>query len=123
MAYITYQEYQNFGGKANETTFNKLINIVESKLNFNTNGRIQLLDEVPQEVKTLCVQLVDTYSYIDMNRDPSITSYSNGIESFSFDTSKDSVNIESKTNNMIREWLWKYPELLYRGRKQWKQKS
>lgn len=126
MAYITYTEYKDLGGTATETAFNTLILTVESKLNYITNGRIKKLNPIPIEVKQLCVKLVNTCDVNDAERDSSLSSYSNGIESFSYsvsNTSADkSTSIDGKLNAIIKEWLWDYPDLLYRGRKQWKQR-
>lgn len=126
MAYITYIEYKDLGGTAEEATFNNLIQIVEAKLDYMTNGRIQELDSIPDEVKSLCVRLIDICTKMDIDTSGSLTSYSNGIESFGYATQQskgyNSTAIDSKLTATIQEWLWKYPELLYRGRKQWKQK-
>ena len=52
-----------------------------------------------------------------------LTSYSNGIETFGYsvgtdDMLKGSTSFDSKILSIIKEYLWEYPELLYRGRKQ-----
>lgn len=126
MAYITYPEYQSLGGTVDEAAFNNSIQIVEAKLNYITNGRIQLLDDIPEEVKTLCVRLVEVCAFSNVDRDQSLTSYSNGIETFGYSSGNNkagSTSIDEKLAAIIQEWLWKYPQLLYRGRKQWKQRQ
>ena len=128
MSYLTYEEYQNMGGTLNEIAFNSLLSDVESKVNYLTNGRIIKLDTIPQAVKTLIYKLICFYNTnsqgITENANMSnLTSCSNGIETFGYSTGTDdmlkgSTSFDSKILSIIKEYLWEYPELLYRGRKQ-----
>lgn len=128
MSYLTYNEYQNMGGTLDEVAFNSLLLDVESKLNYLTNGRIAKLDTIPQAVKTLIYKLICFYNTnsqgVTENANMSnLTSYSNGIETFGYsvgtdDMLKGSTSFDSKILAMMKEYLWEYPELLYRGRKQ-----
>lgn len=128
MSYLTYNEYQNMGGTLNEVAFNSLLLDVESKLNYLTNGRIAKLDTIPQAVKTLIFKLICFYNtnsqgVTENSNMSNLTSYSNGIETFGYsagtdDMLKGSTSFDSKILAMIKEYLWEYPELLYRGRKQ-----
>ena len=128
MGYLSYIEYKNMGGELEETAFSSLLLDVESKLNYLTNGRIKLLEDVPEAVKTLVFKLICFYNTnsqgVEENANMSnITSYSNGIESFSYgnnseNSSKGSTSFDDKILSIIKEYLWEYPELLYRGRKQ-----
>ena len=128
MSYLSYVEYKNMGGELEETAFSPLLLDVEAKLNYLTNGRIKLLDDVPETVKTLVFKLISFYNTNNQSVSENanmgnITSYSNGIESFSYgnnseNSSKGSTSYDEKIYSIVKEYLWEYPELLYRGRKQ-----
>ena len=120
MAYITFEEYVSLGGKCTEDTFPLLQYDIETLMNFVTENRLsKLVDKlgyVPEEVKMLEVQLVNTSSSTSSKE--GVSSYSNGIESFSYDTSKSSIDSmkETVSKKMLQYLYPKYPELFYRGR-------
>ena len=120
MAYITFEEYVSLGGKCTEGTFPLLQYDNETLMDFVTENRLpKLVDKlgyVPEEVKMLEVQLVNTSSSTSSKE--GVSSYSNGIESFSYDTSKSSTDImkETVSKKMLQYLYPKYPELFYRGR-------
>ena len=120
MAYITFEEYVSLGGKCNEDTFPLLQYDIETLMDYVTENRLsKLLDDlgyVPEEVKMLEVQLVNISSSTSSKE--GVSSYSNGIESFSYDTSKSSLDImeETVSKKMFQYLYTKYPELFYRGR-------
>lgn len=130
MSYLTYDEYLNMGGKPCDSAFFSYLFDVESKLNYLTNNRIKNLDEIPDSVKKLTFKLISLYD-ANFSHDPNsqtrnLTSYSNGIESFSYDnsnnTSAGSTSFDNRINAIVKEYLSDHPELLYRGRNQWKQR-
>ena len=120
MAYITFEEYVSLGGKCTEDTFPLLQYDIETLMNFVTENRLsKLIDKlgyVPEEVKMLEVQLVNKSS--SKSSKEGVSSYSNGIESFSYDTSKSSTDSmkETVSKKMLQYLYPKYPELFYRGR-------
>ena len=120
MAYITFEEYVSLGGKCTEDTFPLLQYDIETLMDFVTENRLsKLVDKlgyVPEEVKMLEVQLINTSS--SKSHKEGVSSYSNGIESFGFDTSKDSeVLLLDKFSDLMLQYLYpEYPELFYRGR-------
>lgn len=120
MAYITFEEYVSLGGKCTEDTFPLLQYDIETLMDFVTENRLsKLVDKlgyVPEEVKMLEVQLVNISSSKSHKED--VSSYSNGIESFSYDTSKSSIDSmkETVSKKMLQYLYPKYPELFYRGR-------
>lgn len=128
--YLTYEEYLEMGGKQDQPTFNINEFQVENRLDFLTNGRIKKLDEVPEEVKQLCFRLnISFWEKPNTIDAPSnLSSYSNGIESFGYKsgttTSNGSIisDVDLQINSLVKEYLWAYPELVYRGRWQWKRK-
>lgn len=120
MAYITFEEYVSLGGKCTEDTFPLLQYDIETLMNFVTENRLsKLVDKlgyVPEEVKMLEVQLVNISS--SKSHKDGVSAYSNGIESFSYDTSKSSIDSmkETVSKKMLQYLYPKYPELFYRGR-------
>ena len=120
MAYITFEEYVSLGGKCTEDTFPLLQYDIETLMDFVTENRlsklVNKLGYVPEEVKMLEVQLVNISSSTSSKE--GVSSYSNGIESFSYDTSKSSLDImeETVSKKMFQYLYTKYPELFYRGR-------
>ena len=127
--YLSYTEYKELGGTMNEATFNKNEFEIENKIDYLTNGRIKNLSQVPQTVKMLCFRLGTSFwEKVEIDAPNNLTSYSNGIESFGYantTTSSQSPStsvIDKQINNLVAEYLWEYPELLYRGRTQWKRK-
>lgn len=128
--YLTYEEYLEMGGKQDQPTFSINEYQIENRLDFLTNGRIKKLDKVPDEVKQLCFRLnISFWEKPNTIDAPSnLSSYSNGIESFGYKsgttTSNGSVisDVDLQINSLVKEYLWMYPELVYRGRWQWKRK-
>lgn len=120
MAYITFEEYVSLGGKCTKDTFPLLQYDIETLMDFVTENRLpKLVDKlgyVPEEVKMLEVQLINTSSSTSSKE--GVSSYSNGIESFSYDTSKSSLDImrETVSKKMLQYLYPKYPGLFYRGR-------
>lgn len=126
MSYITFNEYKNLGGKVDESAFNILIIEAEAKLNFITNGKLdkfinwEISEELPTDIKMLVVKTIDliedSKSLVEVTN-KGISSYSNGIESISYDTSrKPSDSISTGIYNLCKEYLWNYPNILYRGK-------
>ena len=124
LSYLTFEQYQQLGGKCTEDAFPNLQFDTETKMDYITDGKLSKLvatiGEAPEVVQRLEVKLID----ITMNTDTSkegtgnIISYSNGIESFGFATDKDSdQDILTKFKNIMLEYLYPtYPQLFYRGR-------
>ena len=124
MKYLTFEEYKNLGGKCSEDVFPSLQFDTESKMDYITSDRLsRMIDEmesVPEAVQMLEVKLIDIEDEhrTESNQKTGISSYSNGIESFSYDTSKDSEEfIAEKFSTLMKQYLYAdYPELFYRGR-------
>ena len=120
--YLSYEKYKELGGTLNDTTFLQHEIEVEAKLDYLTNGRIRKLDTVPEAVINLCFKLnISFWEQTEIDGAKNITSYSNGIESFSYSTtdSQGKNIVDANINKVVNEYLWEYPELLYRGKKQW----
>lgn len=132
MSYLSYQEYLSYGGHLNESAFSSYLYEVETKLNYLTDNRIAQLSTIPEAVKRLEFKLISIYynlggsdSNSSINILKQLSSYSNGIESFGYANDSSSVagstSIDRRILTITKEYLSGYPELLYRGRKQWTQ--
>lgn len=120
--YLSYEKYKELGGTLNDTTFLQHETDIETKLDYLTNGRIKKLDTVPEAVINLCFKLnISFWEQTDIDGVKNTTSYSNGIESFSYSTtdSQGKNIVDTNIIKVVNEYLWEYPELLYRGKKQW----
>ena len=124
MKYLTFEEYQNLGGKCSKDVIPSLQFDTESKMDYITSGRLsKMIDEiesVPESVQMLEVKLIDieNESSNSEKQVTGVTSYSNGIESFGYDTSKNSEEmLAEKFSTLMKQYLYpEYPELFYRGR-------
>lgn len=124
MRYLTFEEYQKLGGKCTEDTFSSLQFDVESKMNYLTFNRLNTLianlQSTPEAVQRLEVKLIDIQSSSNSQTQAvGVTSYSNGIESFGFDNSKDTDSkLLDVTKDLMLQYLYPdYPQLFYRGRR------
>lgn len=119
MELLTYDEYVSMGGTAELTAFSNVYYDVASKLNYVTSGRIAKLDIVPEQIKRLVFKLINVYVKNNADDSKVVTSYSNGIESFGYAVSDKATNgstsFDGKVNSIIKEYLFDFPELLYRG--------
>lgn len=124
MSYLTFEEYQALGGKCTQDAFLTLQFDTESKMDYITSGRLAKLIEdlgtVPKEVQMLEVKLVNIENNSTIERDDNTTSYSNGIESFSYGNASEKsldASLTERFKDIMMEYLYpKYPELFYRGR-------
>jgi hypothetical protein len=57
--YLTYEEYTNFGGTLDETTFNKFEFQAEAEINYATFNRLKGDVTIPEAVKRLTLYLID----------------------------------------------------------------
>jgi hypothetical protein len=109
-SYLSYDEYKELGGKVPEDVFPMFERKARRKIDSITFDRVQSLDTVPTEVKELMVEFV-SYIYsneISTGGVSNASSYSNGVESFSF---RD--NASSKFNNELVKLAIEYlPEYL-----------
>ena len=119
MELLTYDEYVSMGGTAELTAFSNIYYDVVSKLNYMTSGRITRLYVIPEQIKRLVFKLINVYMQNNADDFKVVTSYSNGIESFGYAVSDKAANgstgFDGKVNSIIKEYLFDFPELLYRG--------
>ena len=114
MAYLTFTDYVGNGGKCSESAFDILQPDAEVLINYCTNHRLEDLTTFPDNLGLLETRVIDYLDSVDINRDESISSYSDGIESFSYNSSSNSVkNNTSKVFELCKIYL--RPEYIYRG--------
>ena len=82
MAYITFAEYENFGGTVSSSDFTNLELKARHKLDYFTQNRLQTATTIISEVKELMTEFINRMASSPVNGN--VTSYSNGIESFGF---------------------------------------
>ena len=82
MAYLSFAEYESFGGTVVESTFDILEPKARRKLDYFTQNRLQTATTIISEVKELMTEFINRMSNSPVNGN--LTSYSNGIESFGF---------------------------------------
>lgn len=109
--YLTYAEYVEMGGTADEQTFNLLEARARHELDFVTWNRIQLLAEIPTCVKEVMFMIINYLSTNPQETDK-ISSYSNGVESFSYGRTKANSYKAEIANLAV---LYLPDKLVYRG--------
>ena len=102
MAYITFAEYENFGGTVSSSDFTNIEPKARRKLDYFTQNRLQTATTIISEVKELMVEFIDRIAKQPLNGN--ITSYSNGIESISYGNNQ-TVAFDNDLYRMAIEYL------------------
>ena len=103
MAYLTFSEYNEYGGTATEESFANLERTARHKLDYFTQDRLQTYTTIPEIVKEVMTEFINKLSTNSTNND-TIKSYSNGIESFSY-VNKTDMQLMSELHDIAIEWL------------------
>lgn len=85
-SYITYEEYQELGGKVSADAFTVLVRKSQRLLDYITFDRIKYLTTIPDEVKEVLTEFIDrtqTFNAQTENGD-TVSSYSNGVETLTY---------------------------------------
>lgn len=117
MERLSYEEYVSLGGKVDIDSFPTLLLDCEIYLDRITVGKI---NNTPftQSVKRLVVNCIEVLQE-NNETNASIASYSDGIESISYNTSEMGEKpTESKIYDLCRLYL--PSEVMYRGKRGWK---
>lgn len=118
MSYISYQQFKDNGGKADESTFNYLVVDAESKVDLFTQNRLPKLTKLPNEIIPLMTRMINIMKSSDIESDSNVTSYSNGIESFGYGSSNGLSReqiLDKRLFQLTCQFLGKY-NLTYRGK-------
>lgn len=82
--YLTFEEYKDMGGTLSEGAYSRFERKAEYYLDYWTLDRIKNFEEIPECVKDAMFEVIEKLPSLDGER---VTSFSNGVNSFSFDTS------------------------------------
>lgn len=117
MEHLSYEEYVSLGGKVDIDSFPTLLLDCEIYLDKITMSKINNTPFTPS-IKRLMVKCIEVLQ-ANNEADASISSYSDGIESISYNTTEIGEKpTESKIYSLCRLYL--PPELMYRGKRGWK---
>lgn len=105
---LSYEDYKKFGGKVDSNAFPLLWLDCKNHLKTITFGRLKELDD---NAKRLAVRVIDSVLVPASNIDFSVSSYSNGIESITYNTSVEVI--QNSIVNLAKQYLDN--NLLYRG--------
>lgn len=117
MEHLSYEEYVSLGGKVDIDSFPTLLLDCEIYLDKITMSKINSTPFTPS-IKRLIVKCIEV---LQANNEAvaSISSYSDGIESISYNTTEIGEKpTESKMYSLCRLYL--PPGLMYRGKRGWK---
>lgn len=117
MEHLSYEEYVSLGGKVDIDSFPTLLLDCEIYLDKITMSKINNTHFTPS-IKRLIVKCIEVLQ-VNNEADASISSYSDGIESISYNTTEIGEKpTESKIYSLCRLYL--PSELMYRGKRGWK---
>lgn len=121
--YLTYEEYQKYGGTVDQTSFPLLELACRKRIDYLTASRIQGMKEVPDAVKLCMVSLINVESAVGIesqaNR-PQVTSFTTDGYSESYGKALSTAEASAGQVDMIRTALYGEVDdegvpLLYRG--------
>ena len=110
MSYLTFEEYQNWGGTLEETAFNRLSYKASRKIDRRTFNRLHNDTEISEPVKRLMFELIGVLGNSDSTSEnyiPAIASEGNDGYSISF-ASGNIMTLEmadKKVDELIEEYL------------------
>ncbi len=121
--YLTYAEYQSYGGTASETAFSLLEFRARKRIDRMTASRVQVMAEVPEAVKLCMVSLITVDSTAGAEAqavNPAVTSFSTDGYSETYGKVMGSTEADASMTASIRSMLWGEKDdrgvpLLYRG--------
>lgn len=117
MEHLSYEEYVSLGGKVDIDSFPTLLLDCEIYLDKITMSKINSTPFTPS-IKRLIVKCIEVLQ-ANNEADASISSYSDGIESISYNTTEIGEKpTESKIYSLCKLYL--PSELMYRGKRGWK---
>ena len=122
--YLTYAEYQQYGGTMSETDFTIAEFKARSRIDRMTLARVQAMQTVPEEVKMamMCIMKVDAKYSADVMSDSAIVSAFNtdGYSESYGGIAEQSDNAQTQLNQQLSKMLFGVVDdygipLLYRG--------
>ena len=121
--YLTFAEYQSYGGTASETAFLMLEFRARKRIDRQTFDRVQNMAEVPEAVKLCMMSLMTIDSKVGVEaqvENPVVTSFNTDGYSESYGKALSAEDADSSMSASIRSMLWGERDdngvpLLYRG--------
>lgn len=122
MRYLTFDEYKQIGGELEEAAFLRNIDRASLMIDRHTQSRLKGFEELPEEVKPLCRDLVEYIAYNVVEK-PNVSSKSQSIgglsesENYTVKTAVDYINdIAYLMENYLSEVVTKSGVcVLYKG--------
>ena len=121
--YLTFEEYQSYGGTASETDFLMLEFRARKRIDRQTFDRVQNMATVPEAVKLCMMSLMTIDSKVGVEaqvENPVVTSFNTDGYSESYGKALSAEDADSSMSASIRSMLWGERDdngvpLLYRG--------
>ena len=122
--YLTYDEYQSYGGMLPEADFTLAEFRARKRVDYLTDSRVENMAEVPEAVKQAMMSIIKVDSAVGVDAQagsPLVASFSTDGYSENYGSAADqTANVEKQLNAEIRRLLFGVKDdngvpLLYRG--------
>lgn len=121
--YLTYSEYQTYGGTVSEAEFAPLEFKARKAVDYATDCRVQAMDAVPEAVKMCMYSIMNVIAVTGTEAqatNPVVTSFSTDGYTESYGHAMDSTDSGAAVNSLISQMLYGENDdngvpLLYRG--------
>ena len=122
--YLTYDEYQSYGGTLPEADFTLAEFKARKRVDYLTDSRVEKMAEVPEAVKLAMMSIIKTDGAVGVDAQagaPLVASFSPDGYSENYGSAADqTANVEKQLNAEIRRLLYGVKDdngvpLLYRG--------
>ena len=122
-AYLTFTEYQSYGGTLPEASFTLLEFKSRKRIDYLTDSRVQNMAEVPEAVKLCMMCLISLENSVGIQaqaESPVVTSFSTDGYSESYGNTLGAADADKSMDTAVREYLYGETDdggvpLLYRG--------
>jgi len=122
--YLTYDEYQSYGGTLPESDFTLAEFKARKRVDYLTDSRVEAMAEVPEAVKLAMMSIIKADSAVGVDAQagaPLVASFSTDGYSENYGSAADqTANVEKQLNAELRRLLYGVKDdegvpLLYRG--------
>lgn len=125
--YLTYTEYQSYGGTLTSLDFASLEFRARKRIDYLTDSRVRDMAEVPESVKRCVFALIDIDSAAGIQgqiHNPTVTSFNTDGYSESYGKAVGAADAEAGMRDLIGTYLYGETDdygtpLLYRGVTRW----
>ena len=126
MQYLTFEEYQSYGGQLDEPTFNREELKAQKRIDFLTNNRLMNDTVIPEPVKVAIYEIMLLFKEKENYENPesqNVTGFSNDGVSVTFENQsvkEYQESFDNRLNTKVKELLFGVSNeagisLLYRG--------